>query len=158
MRARYINHPRCPAQCIRQVKGAPFIVFNVIVALWDTTPRCILGTAPIYHRPWSNIRYPYCLRGHPKMSTFSLVYKQYTFSDPLPPPLQVYRPTVVGSTIWVSHSIIFIVRQPKLTLLSKYVIALAKYYDLEISVNIVWTNKIFLVWTNKICSISQYKI
>ncbi len=36
------------------------------------------------------------IRGHPKMTTFSWVYKQYTFSDPLPPPLKVYRPTIFG--------------------------------------------------------------
>ncbi len=42
-------------------------------------------------------------KDHPKMSTFSWVYKQYTFSDSLP-----------------------------------QVIGLAKYYDLQISVNIVY--------------------
>ncbi len=56
------------------------------------------------------------LRGHRKMSTFSLVYKQYIFSDPLPPPLQVYRPTFLVSKIWVS-CITFIVQQQKLTLI-----------------------------------------
>ncbi len=53
------------------------------------------------------------LRGHPKMSTFSWAYKQYTFSDPLPPPLQVYRPTFLVSKIWVSHKT-FIVQQQKI--------------------------------------------
>ncbi len=42
------------------------------------------------------------VRGHPKMSTFSWVYKQYTFSDPLlPPPFQVYRIIFLVSKIWV---------------------------------------------------------
>ncbi len=36
------------------------------------------------------------LKGHPNMSTCSWVYKQYTFSDPLPPPFQVYRPTFLA--------------------------------------------------------------
>ncbi len=49
------------------------------------------------------------------MSTFSWVYKQYTFSDPLPPPLQVYTPTFLVSKIWVSRET-FIVQEHKLTL------------------------------------------
>ncbi len=50
------------------------------------------------------------------MSTFSWVYEQYTFSDPLPPPLQVYRPTFLVSKIKVSRKT-FIVQQQKLTLI-----------------------------------------
>ncbi len=50
------------------------------------------------------------------MSTFSWVYKQYTFSDRLPPPLQVYRPTFLVYKIWVSR-ITFIVQPQKLTLI-----------------------------------------
>ncbi len=53
--------------------------------------------------------------GHPKMSTFSWMYKQYSFSDPFPPPLQMYRTTFLVSNIWVSH-ITFIVQKQKLTL------------------------------------------
>ncbi len=58
------------------------------------------------------------------------------------PPLQVYRPTFLVSKIWVSR-ITFIVQQQKLTLILSLfdmlqVIGLAKYYDLQISVNIVY--------------------
>ncbi len=75
------------------------------------------------------------------MLTFSWVYKQYTFSDPLPPPLQVYRSISLGSKIWVSR--ITCIGQQQLTLPSslfdmQQMIALAKYYDLQISVNIVY--------------------
>ncbi len=77
------------------------------------------------------------------MSTFSWVYKQYTFSDPIPPPLQVYRIRFLDSTIWVSCKITFIVQQQIFTLISSLldmwqVIGLAKYYDMEIWVNIVY--------------------
>ncbi len=36
------------------------------------------------------------------------------FQTPSPPTLLVYRPTFLGSTIWVSRSIIFIVKQQKI--------------------------------------------
>ncbi len=55
---------------------------------------------------WNKINH---VRDYPRMSTFSWVYKQYTFSDPLPPPLEVYRLTFLGSKIWVSRCIIIIV-------------------------------------------------
>ncbi len=55
------------------------------------------------------------IRGHPQMSTFSWVYKQYTFFRPLSPPPQVYRPTFWGSKTRVSHSTTFIMQQQKLT-------------------------------------------
>ncbi len=56
----------------------------------------------------------YILRGHPKRSTFSRVYTQYTFSDPLPPPPKVYRPTFWGSKTRISRNT-FIVQQQKLS-------------------------------------------
>ncbi len=80
------------------------------------------------------------VRGHPKMSTFSWVYKQYTFSDPLSPSFPLSLQTnIFGFKIWVS-CITFITQQQKLTLLSSLfeMIALAKYYDLQISVNSVY--------------------
>ncbi len=55
------------------------------------------------------------VRVHPKMSTFSWVYIQYTFSDPLHP--KVCKPTFWGSKTRVSCSTTFIVQQQKLTCL-----------------------------------------
>ncbi len=53
------------------------------------------------------------LRGHPKMSTFSWVYKQYTFSDPLPLPYKCTDQHVCFK-IWAS-CITFFVQQQKVT-------------------------------------------
>ncbi len=94
-----------------------------------------------------------CSKGHPKMSTLSWVYKQYTFSDPLPPPLQVYRPTFVGSSITI------IVQQLKLIILSSLLWLSIRICKCQIKLYTSKFNlKIFLVGTKLICSISQYKI
>ncbi len=69
---------------------------------WSIRPHSAVETGELYNT--------YIVRGHPKISTFSWVYKHYTFTrDTLPPPLQVYRATCLGSKIWVSRSIIIIV-------------------------------------------------
>ncbi len=86
----------------------------------------ILQTYPVSHKnshsetQISIVLLQYYYKGSSKnVNIFmSVLYKQYTFSEPLPPPLQVYRSTFWGSKIWVSHSITFIVQQQKLALLS----------------------------------------
>ncbi len=55
------------------------------------------------------------IRGRLKMSTFSWLYKQYTFSDPLPLPLKCADHTFVGSKTRVLRSTTFIVQKQKLT-------------------------------------------
>ncbi len=76
-----------------------------------------------------------------KVNIFMNVQTVYFFKSPYPP-LQMYRPTFLVSKIWVSR-IKVIVQQQKLTLLSSLfdmyqMITLAMYYDLQISVNIVY--------------------
>ncbi len=83
------------------------------------------------------------LRGQPKISTFSWVYKQYTFSDPLPPHPKVCRPTFLGSKTRVLRRTIFIVQQRKITrfwsvVCDKWYLVGSMYYDLQIIANIVY--------------------
>ncbi len=56
------------------------------------------------------------IRKHPKMSTFLLSVQ--TVPSFRPPPLQVYRPKFLGSKMWVSCNITFILQHQKLTFLS----------------------------------------
>ncbi len=67
----------------------------------------------ICHSPIHHILRASCLRSYPKMSTFSQVYKQYTFSKP--PPFKVYRPTFLGSKMKVPPRT-FIIQQQKITI------------------------------------------
>ncbi len=78
------------------------------------------------------------------MSTFSWVYKQYTFSDPLPPLPSVQTNIFGFQNMGFMHNIYCATTKinpyfkPVWYLTSDSRIGLAKYYDLQISVNIVY--------------------
>ncbi len=70
------------------------------------------------------------------MSTFSSVYKQYTFSDAPPPSPPSVQTNIFGfQNMGFMHNPYF---KPLWYVTSDSRIGLAKYYDLQISVNIVY--------------------
>ncbi len=84
----------------------------------------------------SDMKHLLSLRGHPKMSTFSQLYKQCTFWDPLLAPTKCTDQYFWGLK-WVSCSPIFIELQQKLARLSSLfdiwqMIPLTMYYDYKL--------------------------